>query len=165
MEIVIIISAIAVGLLLAELLLPTGGLLAFIGAAGLVAAGVVALGDESTASDYIGPGLITAGALSVITFFVVTPKILKAHRDEPVRTGWEELIGSEGDVREPLDPEGHVWIEGALWRARVGDGSPRVEMGNRVHVESVDGLTLVVRPVRAGDTGTDAPNEPHEKGT
>jgi membrane-bound serine protease (ClpP class) len=163
MEIVIIISAIAVGLLLAELLLPTGGLLAVIGAAGLVAAGVVALGEDTSASDYLGPGLITAGVLSVITFFVVTPKILRAQRDEPVRTGWEELVGSEAEVREPLDPVGHVWIQGALWRARVDDGTPRVEPGNRVHIESVDGLTLVVRPVQPGgsEPGPTGPGSPN----
>jgi membrane-bound serine protease (ClpP class) len=151
MDVVIIISAIAVALLLVELLLPTGGVLAVIGAAGLVAAGIVALGEDNDAADYVAPGLITLGVLSIISFFVVTPKILKAHRDEPVRTGWEELIGREAEVREPLDPEGQVWIEGALWRARVDDGAPPVGLGNRVLVESVDGLTLVVRPVESGE--------------
>lgn len=157
MEIVIIISAVAVGLLLAELLLPTGGLLAVIGAAGLIAAGIVALGEDTEISDYLGPGLITAGVLSIATFFVITPKIVKAHRDQPVRTGWEELVGREAEVREPLDPAGQIWIEGALWRAKIGDGEPPVGMGNRVLIESVDGLTLVVKPVAA--------SQPAEKGT
>jgi membrane-bound serine protease (ClpP class) len=151
MEVVIIISAIAAGLLIAELLLPTGGLLAIIGAAGFAAAGIVALGEDSEAGDYIGPGLITLGVLSVATAFLITPKVLRAHRDEPVRTGWEELVGREGEVREPLDPVGAIWVEGALWKARVGDGKPGIEAGNRVLVESVDGLTLVVSPVGAGD--------------
>jgi membrane-bound serine protease (ClpP class) len=75
--------------------------------------------------------------------------VLRAHRDEPVRTGWEELIGREADVRDPLDPVGQVWIEGALWKARVGDGEPAVTPGNRVLIEKVDGLTLVVKPVAA----------------
>ena len=158
MDVVIIISAIAVGLLLVELLLPTGGVLAVIGAAGLVAAGIVALGEDNDAADYIGPGLITLGVLSIVSFFVVTPKILRAHRDEPIRTGWEELIGREAEVREPLNPQGQVWIEGALWRARVDDGAPAIGLGNRVRVESVDGLTLIVRPVQAGGP------EPGQKG-
>ncbi|HET8976021.1 MAG TPA: NfeD family protein [Solirubrobacterales bacterium] len=149
MEVVIVISAIAAALLLAELLLPTGGVLAVIGAAGLIAAGLVAFGEDGDASDFAGAGLITLGVLSVATFFLITPKILRAHRDEPIRTGWEELLGDEAEVRETLDPEGAVWIEGALWRARVADDAPRVELGTRVLVESVDGLTLVVRPVEA----------------
>ena len=145
-EVVAVIAGIAVALLLIELLLPTGGVLALIGAAGLVAAGIVALGDDSEASDYIGPALITLGVLSIATFFIITPKIVRAHRDEPVRTGWEELIGHDAEVRETIDPLGQVWIEGALWKARAaGDDGP-FAIGNRVRVESVDGLTLIVRP-------------------
>ena len=158
MELVIIISAIAVALLIVELLAPTGGVLAVIGAAGFTAAGIVALGEDSEVADYVGPGLITLGVLSLITVFIITPKVLRAHRDEPVRTGWEELIGKEAEVREPLDPTGQVWIEGALWRARVPDGQPAITLGNRVMIESVDGLTLVVKPV-GGQT------QPGEKGT
>jgi membrane-bound ClpP family serine protease len=158
-DVVIIISAIAAGLLVAELLLPTGGLLAIIGAAGFAAAGIVALGEDNAASDYIGPGLITLGVLSLITVFVITPKVIRAHRDEPVRTGWEEVTGSVGEVREPLDPAGQVFVGGALWQARVADEGTEVGVGNRVRVESVDGLTLVVRPISAGDP------EPVEKGT
>lgn len=148
MEIVIIIAVVAAGLLLVELLLPTGGVLAVIGAAAFVAAGIVALGEDDI-SDYVGPGLITLGVLSLVTFFIVTPKILKAHRDEPVRTGWEELVGHEAEVRESLDPVGQVWVEGALWKARVHDGAAALRPGNRVVIEKVDGLTLLVRPVES----------------
>jgi membrane-bound serine protease (ClpP class) len=150
-EVVLIIAVIAAGLFLLELLLPTGGVLAVIGAAGLVAAGLLALGEDSEVADYVGPGLITLGALSIITFFVITPKIIRAHRDEPVRTGWEELVGREAEVRQPLDPVGQIWIEGGLWKARVGDGEPPIGLGDRVQIESVDGLTLVVRRISTGD--------------
>lgn len=146
METVAIIAAVGVLLLLVELLLPTGGVLALIGAGGLVAAGIVALSGDSSASDYVGPGLITLGVLSIVTFFIITPKIIRAHRDEPVRTGWEELVGRDAEVREQLDPVGQVWIEGALWKARAAEGEAPVAIGNRVRIESVDGLTLVVRP-------------------
>jgi membrane-bound serine protease (ClpP class) len=145
-EVVAIIAAVAVMLLLVELLLPTGGVLALIGAGGLVTAGIISLNEDNAAADYVGPGLITLGVLSIITFFIITPKIIRAHRDEPVRTGWEELIGRDAEVRETLDPVGQVWIEGALWKARAADGNARIAIGNRVHIESVDGLTLVVRP-------------------
>jgi len=145
-ELVYVIAAIAAGLLLAELLLPTGGVLAVIGAAGLVAAGIIALGEDSDYSEYAGAGLITFGVLSILTFFVITPKILRAQRDEPVRTGWEELVGKQAEVRDPLAPEGQIWIGGALWKARLTGGG-RAENGTKVQIESVDGLTLVVAPV------------------
>ena len=146
MEIVYVIAGIAIAIMLAELLLPTGGVLAVLGAAGLIAAGVVALGDDSEIADYVGPGLITLGVLSGATAIIVGRKVLSAHRDEPIRTGWEELIGKDAEVREPLDPVGQIWIEGALWKARVPDGESEIGIGNRVRIESVDGLTLIVRP-------------------
>ncbi|HEX5762306.1 MAG TPA: NfeD family protein [Solirubrobacterales bacterium] len=149
MDLFVIVALLAMGLLLAELMLPTGGVLAGLGALGLVGAGVYALTAESdsSASDWAGPGLITLGVLCLATSYVVGRKVLAAHRDEPVRTGPEELIGARAEVRTPLDPEGQVWIEGALWRARLsgGDGgAPRP--GDRVVVEAVEGLTLMVRP-------------------
>lgn len=154
MDLVIVISLVAAALLLVELMLPTGGMLAMIGAAGFIVAGIVALGDDSNASGYVGPGLITLGVLSIGTFLIITPKVLRAHRDEPVRTGWEELMGREAEVRETLDPVGQVWVEGALWKARLADGVDPIPPGNRVLIEKVDGLTLQVRP--AGQTKSEA---------
>jgi membrane-bound serine protease (ClpP class) len=146
-EVVAIIAAVGALLLLVELLLPTGGVLALIGAGGLIAAGIVSLNEDNAAADYVGPGLITLGVLSIATIFIITPKIIRAHRDEPVRTGWEELIGRDAEVRDSLNPVGQVWIEGALWKARATDGASPIAIGNRVKIESVDGLTLVVSPL------------------
>ncbi|CAN5510093.1 hypothetical protein BH20ACT15_BH20ACT15_15350 [soil metagenome] len=146
MDVIIVIAAVAAALFLVELLLPTGGVLAIIGALGLIAAGILAFGEDGDYADYAGGGLIALGILSIATFFVITPKILSAHRDEPVRTGWEELIGRDAKVREQLNPVGSVWVEGALWRARVADEASPQAVGNRVRVDSVEGLTLVVSP-------------------
>lgn len=146
METFVVIALVGFALLLAELLLPTGGVLAAIGCAGLIAGGIVALGSDSSAADIAGPGLITLGILSAVTFYVVARKVLEAHRDQPVRTGVEELIGASGEARSEIDPEGKVWLEGTLWAARLGNGSGPAHLGDRVNVEAVDGLTLVVRP-------------------
>lgn len=151
MDFFVVLALIGVALLLAELLLPTGGVLAVLGAAGLVAGGVVALESDASNADFIGPALIALGLLSLITFFVVARKVLEAHRDEPVRTGSEELVGATAEARTTLDPEGQVWIEGALWRARVGDGDGPVRLGDRVRVDAVEGLTLVVHPAPPTD--------------
>ena len=156
MDVFIVVALIGVALLMAELLLPTGGVLAILGALGLVAGGVLALEEGSEATDYIGPALITLGVVSAATFLVVTRKVLAAHRDEPVRTGSEELVGALAEARTPLAPEGQVWIEGALWRARLTDGASGVQIGDRVTVEAVEGLTLVVRP---GPSSTESGEE------
>jgi membrane-bound serine protease (ClpP class) len=146
METFIIIAIVGFGLLAAELLLPTGGLLAVLGVAGLTAAGVVAFGSDSDVADYAGGALITLGILSGITFYFVTRKVLEAHRNDRVRTGTEEMIGSTAEARSSIDPDGRVWLGGTIWSARLADGASPVRLGDKVRVEAVDGLTLVVRP-------------------
>ncbi|HSK49430.1 MAG TPA: NfeD family protein [Solirubrobacterales bacterium] len=153
MEAFAIVAIVAFVLLLTELMLPTGGVLAAIGAAGLIAAGVLALGSDSSGAELIGPGLITLGVLSGVTFYVVAKKVLRAHRDEPVRAGTEELIGAEAEARTTIDPDGQAWIEGALWGARLASGGGPVRAGDRVTVEAVEGLTLVVRAADRDEGG------------
>jgi membrane-bound serine protease (ClpP class) len=155
MDAFVILGLVGIGLLIAELLLPTGGVLAALGALGLIGGGVIALtaDSDSSAADIAGPALITLGILSIVTFFFVGRKVLDAQRDEPVRTGSEELIGASAEARTTLDPTGQVWIEGALWAARLIGGGDLLRPGDRVRVEAVDGLTLVVSPE------ADAPDE------
>ena len=141
-----IVAAIGVGLLVAELLLSTGGVLAALGALGLIVGGVLALESDSSAADYVGPALIALGLLSLVAFYFITRKVSEAHRDQPVRTGTEELVGSLAEARSDIDPEGRVWAEGTVWRARLADGGATVRLGDRVRVDAVEGLTLVVHP-------------------
>jgi len=152
-DVFVVIALAAIVLLVAELLLPTGGVLSGLGALALIAAGVVALtvDADSSASDWAGPGLITLGVLSLVTAIVFGRKVLEAHRDQPVRTGSEELVGARAEARTTLDPDGQVWVEGSLWRARLaGDGGP-LRPGDRVRIEAVEGLTLVVLPEPSSD--------------
>jgi membrane-bound serine protease (ClpP class) len=146
MEAFVVIALIGLGLLLAELLLPTGGVLAAIGIAGLTGAGIVALGSDSSAADYIGGALIALGVICAISFYFITRKVLAAHRETRVRTGTEEIVGSSAEARSSIDPEGQVWLGGTIWSARLAAGAGPVRLGDRVTVEAVDGLTLVVRP-------------------
>jgi membrane-bound serine protease (ClpP class) len=159
MDVFVVFALIGIALLLAELLLSTGGVLAALGAGALIAGGVLALtaDSSSSASDWAGPALITLGVLSIASFYFVTRKVLAAHRERPGGGGQEELLGARGEARTALDPDGQVLLGGALWRARLaGDGGP-LRPGDRVIVEAIDGLTLTVRP--------EAPSEsPSEQG-
>jgi membrane-bound serine protease (ClpP class) len=146
MEAFVVIAIIGVGLLLAELLLPTGGILAVLGIAGLTVAGIAAFGSDSSAADYAGGALIALGILSGISFYFVTRKVVAAHRDEPVRTGTEEMVGATAEARTSIDPDGRAWLGGTIWSARLAEGATPIRLGDKVRVEAVDGLTLVVRP-------------------
>jgi membrane-bound serine protease (ClpP class) len=95
--------------------------------------------------------VIVAGIVLGGFFAFMVQRAVRARR-EPVRTGYEEMVGALGEVRVPLAPEGQVFTNGALWRARAVDGAGRLRTGDRVRVESVDGLTLLVRPEPRAET-------------
>ena len=146
MDAAVVVALIGIALLAGELLLSTGGVLAALGALGLVAAGILALESDSGAADYVGPALIALGVISLVAFYFITRKVLEAHREEPVRTGTEELVGGIAEARSTLDPDGQVWAGGTIWGARVADGQGPIRLGDRVRIDAVEGLTLVVRP-------------------
>jgi membrane protein implicated in regulation of membrane protease activity len=58
-----------------------------------------------------------------------------------VKMGPETLVGAVAQVVTPCAPLGQVRLQGELWRARCEDGA---EPGERVRVQGLDGLTLVV---------------------
>jgi len=153
MDAAVVVALIGVALLVGELLLSTGGVLAALGALGLIAGGVLALESDSGSADYVGPALIALGLLSAVAFYFVTRKVIEAHRDRPVRTGMEELVGSVAEVRSPLDPKGQVWAGGTIWGARLAGGDGPVGLGDRVRVDAVEGLTLVVHREPTADAG------------
>ena len=141
-------------MIIGEAHLPTHGILGASGIAAIIAAGFL-LYPTNTSAVEISPvvvvivGLILGGGLAL-----VVRKAVQARR-EPKRTGWEEMIGSVGEVREARDPVGQIFVEGALWRAELtgANGEGRVlDRGVRVRVQSVEGLTLHVSPVGATES-------------
>jgi membrane protein implicated in regulation of membrane protease activity len=75
-------------------------------------------------------------------------------RGHGVQTGVEQLVGSVGEVVEPLMPVGRIRVLGELWEARAPTELPR---GTPVRVLKVDGLTLEVQSARAASANGAAP--------
>jgi membrane-bound serine protease (ClpP class) len=67
---------------------------------------------------------------------------VRLRQREPV-TGKGALIGQIGEVRRALDPEGQVFVAGALWSAWSDDGP--VPVGELVEVADLENLRLYVR--------------------
>jgi membrane-bound serine protease (ClpP class) len=110
------------------------GLALVIGGAGLGLALALAVG--------LAAGLVGAGYL-----WIVVRKALAARRAR-VRSGAEGLVGRVGEVRASPAPLGQVFLDGALWRARLWSFEEEetvLERGDPIVVERVDGLTLTVR--------------------
>src|SRR5215218_4690885 len=144
-ELAVALLVVALLLFIAEAHAPTT-VLGLLGVGALVGAGFA---WRDAGHDLPVAVIVIAGAILAGFIVFASRKAIAAHRDEPVRTGSEELLGSIAEVREPLDPEGQVFVAGALWRARVGEG--QVGLGTRVRIKAVDGLTLEVEPVADQD--------------
>jgi membrane-bound serine protease (ClpP class) len=77
--------------------------------------------------------------LGAITVFLMGIALRARHNK--VVTGIQGLIGTIGEARTDLDPEGKVFVLGELWNAHAPS---RVQMGEHVVVRKVDGLELEV---------------------
>ena len=83
------------------------------------------------------PTIIMIGAF----FVIISSLAFRAYRAKPV-SGKEGLIGSIGLVKEPLDPEGLIFVHGEYWRATSAE---ELEPGEKVEVVDAKGLVLTVK--------------------
>jgi len=144
----ILLLLLAIGLFFAETQVASGGVLGVGGGAALVAAGLLLFDTDSPVFEVSLLAAVAAGALLGGFAVFAISKALRS-RLPAARGGPEELVGEMASVRSRLDPEGQVFVRGALWRARSADDGPVLEVGERVRVESVKGLTLTVRPMES----------------
>src|ERR1700674_5337760 len=128
-------------LFVADLKAPTHGFLSVggaialvIGMAFLINTGPVGLGVNPIAS------LLTA--LITLGFFAFFIRKVIAARRQPALSGADAIVGTVGEAREELAPEGLVFVAGALWRA-TATSSP-VHSGSAVRVIARNGLQLQV---------------------
>ena len=139
----LLLILLAFGLFVSEAFLPSHGALAIGGVVSLIFGGLL-LFNTNDAYEVSVPIVVFTAALLGSSFAWVIGKAVQA-RHRAVHTGAEEMIGALGVVRSKLDPVGHVFVKGALWRARTPDGRP-LDVGERVIVDDLDGLTLTVSP-------------------
>ena len=90
--------------------------------------------------------LIIVGIICVVAFIAVTTIWgIRAHRLQ-VAAGREDLIGKTAEVKVAMNPKGMVFIQGEQWTAISESG--RVEPGEEVIVNKVDGLKLYVTKIQ-----------------
>jgi membrane-bound serine protease (ClpP class) len=142
----VLLLVLAMALFIAEAHVNSHGVLGVSGVIALVLSGLL-LYDTNGADSVSVPVIVGAGVLIGGGFAFLIQRGVQARR-QPVRTGREQLVGAIAEVRVPPRPEGQVFIDGALWRARASNGMGRLNAGDRVRVETVDGLTLTVGPLR-----------------
>jgi membrane-bound ClpP family serine protease len=126
-------------LVVAEAHLPSHGALGSAAVASLALGVILTLEGEGTGVGVALAAGLGIGLVGAICVWILVRKAL-ATRRLLVRNG---LVGRVGMVR----PSGQVFVDGALWRARVWDlqEEPALKPGDAVVVEHVNGLTLTVR--------------------
>src|SRR5215213_8591570 len=144
----IVLVLLGAALMVAEAHLPSHGLLATGAVAALTAGVVLALAGAGAAGGAVIAAAVTVALAGVALSWLLVVKSL-ATRRLAVRSGPQALRGRVATMRTVPAPVGQVQLDGALWRARLWsyeeDGAAVAE-GSAVVVESVDGLTLTVRP-------------------
>jgi membrane-bound serine protease (ClpP class) len=127
-------------LMIAEVFLPTFGVVGIGGIVALVVGGMMLINGDAGAAAIPFPFLVGVAAVSAALIFGIGSFAMRARR-RPVVSGREGLIGEQGVVTS-VDEQG-AWarVQGASWRVR---GREPLAAGTAVRVEKVDGLTLEV---------------------
>lgn len=140
----ILLIVLGAGLLVAEAIVPSFGVLGIGGLVSLVAGAVMITTEVPGVSvnyQMLIPIAIAFGALVVLLGRLG----IAAQRQKSV-TGAEGLVGSEGDVLSPIvaDRAGQIHLHGEIWRAV---SSTPIAAATRVRVVAVEGLTVRVEPI------------------
>jgi membrane-bound serine protease (ClpP class) len=135
----LLLMLLGVALLVIDVHVTTHGALTVAGLISL-AVGSIMLFSNASGFHTSKPLVISiAVALGAAWAFAISKAVEVRHR--PVEVGAQLIAGSVGEVRD----NGLVFVNGELWQARTPGGEV-LRPGERVRVESLDGLTLTVRP-------------------
>jgi membrane-bound ClpP family serine protease len=142
----IVLLLVGAALAVAEAHVPTHGALGSGSLAAIVAGMVLIVAGAGVGLALALAVGLAVGAVGAGYLWIVVRKALVA-RGMAVRGGAQGLVGRVGEVRAVPAPLGKVFLDGALWRARMwaGDEGAEVRRGDPIVVERVDGLTLTVR--------------------
>jgi membrane-bound serine protease (ClpP class) len=132
---------VGVAMLVAELFLPSFGVVGFGGLIAFVI-GSLLLFDTPESELAVDRSIIFAAAATLGGFtLVVGALVVRSQRRKP-SLGPEGLIGEIGEVRERVAPRGKVFVHGEYWTAIADEA---LEIGERAQVVAVEGLQLTVR--------------------
>ncbi len=130
-----------VGLFIAEAFITSHGILG-VGGAVAMAIGSVMLVESTSPYLRISWSVIApVVALSALLFIITVSLAVRVHR-EKVDTGKEGMVGLEGEAKTDIQASGQVFVRGEYWNAWSDEP---VRKGERVKIESVEGLKLKVR--------------------
>ena len=142
----VILLLAGVGLLVADVHVTSHGALTVAGLIALAVGAIMLFQNAPSPYHTSKPLVITiAVVLGSVWAFAVGKAWQVRHK--PVAVAPELIAGAVGEVRQ----DGLVFVNGELWQART-PGGEQLRPGEKVRVESLDGLVLTVRPEHIGSS-------------
>lgn len=135
---------IGTGLMLAEFFVPSFGILGIGGLVAFVVGGLFLMDAEAPGFG-IPPGLVVGLGLVSLAAMAAVGTLARRSHSRPVVSGAERMAGRSATV-VAAHADGGWWVEadGERWRAR---SAVPLGIGERIRIDRVDGLTLVVSPL------------------
>lgn len=133
----LLLIGLAIIFFVAEIKVSSYGILSIGGLVSLTLGSIMLFENVGVSLKLMMPTVLLVGGF----FIVVAALAFRAHRAKPMG-GFQGLLGEVAVVEESLDLEGLVFVHGEHWRAKA---SERIEEGERVEVQGVDGLVLEVK--------------------
>jgi membrane-bound serine protease (ClpP class) len=139
----LLLIAFAVILFIADIKVPSHGILTTGGIASFVFGSLLLTGANAPFLRISLTLILTVAVLTAAFFAFAVGAGIRAQRRR-VRTGREGLVDQIGVARSELAPSGTVLLHGELWKAETANGV--IAAGQPVRVVAVHGLRLDVRP-------------------
>lgn len=138
----IALIVLGIAFMIGEAFMPSFGVLGIGGAIAFVIGSIIFIDTDAEGFGISIPFIITLGIVNVVLFTGVFALAVRARR-RPVVSGYEELIGSIGEVLDVSEYGGRIRVHSEDWQAQA---KVSLSPGQRVRVTGVEGLTLLVEP-------------------
>lgn len=156
----VIMIVLGIGLLVAEALTPTYGVLGTGGVFSLVV-GIIYLPVEPLVTDrWLVQFRLMAVGIGVVSsiFLVFLLAGITRLRKLPALQGSNEFAQAIGTVMDDLAPEGFIQVQGELWRAKSVDNTP-ISKGTKVRVVERNQMVCLVKPLEPNNDKQAPPQE------
>ena len=94
--------------------------------------------------------IIAFAVISVILLILTRPWALKYVNRRTIKTNVDSLIGQTGLVTQDIDnlnAKGQVKVRGQIWTARSISDEVKLHEGQKVSIESISGVKVIVKPM------------------
>ena len=133
---------VGLGMLIAEAVTPTYGVLGVGGVAAFVIGSVMLMDTDLPGYQLSLPIIGAFAAAAAAVAFILVGSAVRARR-KAVVTGQEGMIGAKASALQDFAGQGRVRAFGEVWRAH--SGKPLAK-GDQVRITAVEGLVLTVEP-------------------